>query len=109
MKKNIKVSLFYNVFIVIFVFALEINADDTTGMGLLWILILLIPITVLHAARILYVFFKKHDKSFNKALLNVLGVVGINICAFFMDILLVVVTLNLLDRVNIIHTELIGS
>ncbi len=95
LKKERKVALFYSILTSIFVLILELGSSDNTGMGMLFIPLALMPLTLIHCGDILCAVFARRAGPLMAGIRVALNVVGFNILMFFVDILLVMLPLNL--------------
>ena len=73
-------------------------------MGMLLIPEALFFLMIIHCGIIFYCLFKKQKESLRKCLLIMLAIVGVNAAAFFVDIILVALALNLLQHMGFMHT-----
>ena len=90
--KKYRVAIFYNCVIVALVVLGEISSQDHTGQGLLAIPGFLMLVTPIHCGIVL----SKSKQNFKVGLMNASWIVGFNILAFFVDIMLVLMIYNIL-------------
>ena len=97
-KLIIKGVIPYNVFIIILVILFELSMGDPTRMGMLFVPFLLVVFTVLHSMVLLYSFLRRRISTLKTYLVATFVMIGGNVAAFWVDILLIVLALTLLHQ-----------